>query len=242
MQKRTDCTLFWTATLTVCSAQAGFAQTADGWASTDGRRSLNAENIARSSMAVAEATNSSGYCYKAVARALSPLGVQLSGASAYMARPILLNDKRFVPLSISNVDQLSRGDIIVYQNSSSHKHGHICVYEGNYIEASDHVAKVTHTQAYGGATVFRLRDELIAHSYSGEEKFPPSAPPIETSPASYIAGSYNANLPAIAQAHYSNARPYVSSAITYGSPTQTIKSRIIRTVARRALRFLMDSL
>lgn len=120
---------------------------------------LSSENIASSALSVAEKTKTTGYCYAAVCRALRPLGVELSGEAAYQAEDLLKKDPRFMPLCIYSVDELRRGDIIVYTRSSSHKYGHISVYEGNYKEASDHIASITHTQAYGGAMVFRLRND-----------------------------------------------------------------------------------
>lgn len=123
--------------------------------------SLNRENIASRALSVAENTQTTGHCYAAVSRALRPLGVELSGAAAYQAQALLLADPRFTPLSIHNVDELRRGDIVVYTRSSSHPYGHISVYEGNYEEASDHVAPITHTRAYGSATVFRLHSDTF---------------------------------------------------------------------------------
>ena len=121
---------------------------------------LDSDNIASSALRVAEATHTSGYCYGAVCRALVPLSINLHGSAAYEAKALLLKDNRFVPLTINSVDALRRGDIIVYDRSTGHPYGHISVYEGDYTEASDHVSAVTHTQAYGGATVFRLRTEI----------------------------------------------------------------------------------
>ena len=122
---------------------------------------LNSDSIATNALRVAEATHTSGRCYAAVSQALKPLSVDLHGAAAYQASPLLQQDKRFMPITITSVDELRRGDIIVFNKSNSHPYGHISVYEGNYTEASDHVSSVTHTQAYGGAVVFRLRDELM---------------------------------------------------------------------------------
>ncbi len=124
-----------------------------------GGDALSSEDIASSALKVAENTRTTGRCYNAVCRALHPLGVELSGAAAYQAEPLLLKDSRFIPLTIFSVDELRRGDIIVYTRSTTHQFGHISVYEGNYQEASDHVSPITHTQAYGGATVFRLRND-----------------------------------------------------------------------------------
>jgi hypothetical protein len=152
-----------------------------------------------------------------------------------MAQSQLLQDARFTPLVVNNVDQLSRGDIIVYQKSSTHPHGHICVYQGEYVEASDHIAKVTHTQAYGGATVFRLRNELLAHPFISQPAYPPPSP-TDATPASYMTGSAPDTIPAAAPSYF----PPRHAAI-YG-PADSMKGRIVRSLTRRALRFLIDSL
>ena len=120
---------------------------------------INSEAIATSAYQTADKTRTTGRCYAAVSRAMSPLGVSLRGAAAYEAEEQLRRDSRFVPLTIYSVDDLKRGDIIVYNRSQSHPYGHIAVYQGNYKEASDHLAPVTHTKNYGGATVFRLVNE-----------------------------------------------------------------------------------
>ncbi len=124
--------------------------------------SLTRENIASQALQVAQTTQTTGRCYAAVCKALKSLSVNLHGASAYEAKDLLLQDNRFVPLAVSDVDQLELGDIIVFNRSDSHPDGHISVYQGNYTEASDHVSPVTHTKAYGGATVFRLRENYLA--------------------------------------------------------------------------------
>jgi len=123
---------------------------------------LTSDSIALSAYKVATQMNRSGRCYEGVCKAMHPLGVELWGEAAYEATGILIRDPRFVPLNISDTSQLRRGDIIVYNKSSRHPYGHIAVYEGNLVEASDHIASVTHTTTYGGATVFRLNNELLA--------------------------------------------------------------------------------
>lgn len=120
---------------------------------------LTSENIATSALRVAQFTNTTGYCYAAVSKAVRPLDVNLYGAAAYEARDLLLQDQRFLPLPMSSADLLRRGDIIVFDRSPSHPYGHISVYQGNETEASDHVAPIMNPQAYGGATVFRLRND-----------------------------------------------------------------------------------
>lgn len=124
-----------------------------------GAEALTSENIASSTLRVAQATHTTGYCYAAVSKALRPLDVNLYGGAAYEAKDLLLQDQRFLPLSIASVDYLRRGDIVVFNRSSSHPYGHISVYQGNDTEASDHIAPIARTQPYGGATVFRLRDD-----------------------------------------------------------------------------------
>lgn len=218
-------------------------------------KSLNAENIARSSMNVAVSTRSFGRCYAAVARALNPLGVKLTGASAYMARPQLLQDPRFVPLVVTDVAQLWRGDIVVYQKSNSHPHGHICVYEGNFLEASDHVAKVTHTEAYGGATVFRLRDELPARQFMRQADYPTAGrsiandvpEPYSNYGAVMTPASYAGYAPSATSSYTSYPPPAPDStapmrSASSGTFARAIKSSIIRSVTRRAVHLLMDSL
>jgi hypothetical protein len=170
---------------------------------------LSSETIASSALNVAEQTRTTGRCYAAVCRALHPLGVELSGAAAYQAQPLLLKDSRFVPLTVNSVDELRRGDIVVYTRSSTHPYGHISVYQGNYEEASDHLAPITHTKAYGGATVFRLRQGDFYDS-----------PPLAAAPSNqprYGASSYrNASYLASGQAQSQSGASY-SSQGPYGS-------------------------
>ncbi|MBY0357864.1 MAG: hypothetical protein K2W82_07670 [Candidatus Obscuribacterales bacterium] len=121
--------------------------------------SVASEDIAVNALRVAQATSTTGYCYAAICKALKPLNVNLYGPAAYQAKDILIKDQRFLPITIKSADFLQRGDIIVFDRSASHPYGHISVYLGNDTEASDHVAKIAKHQAYGGATVFRVREE-----------------------------------------------------------------------------------
>lgn len=111
--------------------------------------------IAQKAMQVAKQMNTVGWCYKGVCNALSFFGVHLSGAAAYQAKDQLLSDKRFRPLTVSKVNQLKPGDIMVHGASQSHPYGHIAVYLGNDSEASDHVQPVVFNGPYNGMTVFR---------------------------------------------------------------------------------------
>jgi len=142
---------------------------------------LDADNIAKSSLSVAEAMKSTGYCYAGVSKALSPLGVSLTGNAAYQARDLLLADSRFSPISFDESADLQRGDILVFNKSSSRPYGHISVYQGNNQETSDHVSRLTSPEAYGGVTVFRLNSETTRIASSSEPfewtyRMPVSAP------------------------------------------------------------------
>ena len=142
---------------------------------------LDSDSIAARSLAVAESMKTSGYCYAGVSKALLPLGVTLTGAAAYEARDQLLVDSRFVPISTDDSVDVRRGDIIVFNKSVSHPYGHICVYQGNGQESSDHVSRLTSPDGYGGFTVFRLRSETSNMAGSGTQeilvyKMPAAAP------------------------------------------------------------------
>lgn len=111
-----------------------------------------ANRITRAAYREAKSRNTVGWCYAGVADALEKVGVNLHGASAYMAKDQLLRDQRFAAVSISD---LRPGDVLVHGRSASHKHGHIAVYLGNGLEASDHVQSLIKGAGYGGTTVFR---------------------------------------------------------------------------------------
>ncbi|MBX9950804.1 MAG: hypothetical protein K2Y39_16660 [Candidatus Obscuribacterales bacterium] len=107
----------------------------------------------------------SGYCYSGVSKALSPLGVTLTGNAAFQAREQLLEDPRFMQISMRDNSDLLRGDIIVFNKSATHPYGHICVYQGDGEESSDHVSRLSDPSGYGGVSVFRLRtsDGVVAN-------------------------------------------------------------------------------
>ncbi len=166
---------------------AGIAPT---FAATAEVRDLDAETIARRSLSVAESMRTSGYCYAGVSKALSPLGVSLTGEAAFQAREQLLADSRFMAVSMDDSGDLRRGDIVVFNKSASRPYGHICVYQGNGEETSDHVSQLTTPGAYGGVTVFRLRsgnDGIASHGEWGEwtYKMPVAAPDFRSSNSTY---------------------------------------------------------
>ncbi len=200
-------------------------------------QTLTSETIASRAEQVARETRSTGRCYAAIARALKPLSVNLYGESAHQAKDLLLKDTRFVPLVVTDIDELSRGDIIVYQKSQSRPHGHISVYQGQYTEASDHISAVTHTHEYGGATVFRLRDVIaegpIPHPAPASFLYQPAQPQFVPQP-DYLSAdtdSYQPPQPQIRRASRSN-----SLARSLGVNKQAIGRALIRAGLRYLLR------
>lgn len=150
-------------------------------ASSDSLSELSSDEIAERSFSVAESMKTSGYCYAGVSKALAPLGIILTGNAAYQAREQLLADSRFVPVSTDDNSELLRGDIIVFNKSASHPYGHICVYQGNGEESSDHVSSLSNPNAYGGVTVFRLRSDMRSIASADDQsswtsRMPVSAP------------------------------------------------------------------
>lgn len=111
--------------------------------------------IARNALNTAKQLNTIGYCYRGVTLALKPLGINLSGMAAYMAKEQLDADPRFQQVQIGEIAELHPGDVLVHGPSRSHPYGHIGVYLGNENEASDHVQKTFLKGPYSGVTVFR---------------------------------------------------------------------------------------
>lgn len=219
------------------------------------RAGLTSSNIATNALSVAESTRTSGRCYAAVCKALRPLGVNLYGSAAYEARDILMRDPRFAPLTVHQVDELRRGDIIVYTKSSTHPYGHISVYEGGYEEASDHLSSVTHTQAYGGATVFRLKDEVALSTFGGPSSSPHHAEPEQpdiVEPQQSQSTDYQPEYPPVAPAQNYPTRWRASQPGYRGSNIKTAVNMVRRTyravtgeqlehaVLRRCAAFIMQ--
>lgn len=102
---------------------------------TDAGRRLAAE-------AKAEATNGDsqgGWCYRDVGRALAKIGINVSGASAYMAADQLAKNPKVKEIKVSQADlpKLPPGAIVVWDKGPGHEHGHISVAMGDGHEASD---------------------------------------------------------------------------------------------------------
>ncbi len=113
-----------------------------------------AQKIASKAKLIASKTNTIGWCYAAIKKALSAFGIHLEGAAAYLAKEQLSHDSRFLTTTFAS---LQPGDILVHDKSIGHPYGHIAIYLGDEKEASDHVQHLIDGQAYGGTTVFRIK-------------------------------------------------------------------------------------
>ncbi|MFN8552912.1 MAG: hypothetical protein U0103_15685 [Candidatus Obscuribacterales bacterium] len=140
------------------SRAAAIADAAAG-TSTDATGAVNgdpnlAATICRDAKLVAQRMDSHGLCLKGVATALDMAGTgNIHGGSAYMAAGRLARDNQFQ--EIPENSKLKPGDIVVHGTTSSNPYGHILVYLGNGMEASDHIAPLTNMN-YGSFTrVFR---------------------------------------------------------------------------------------
>lgn len=89
-----------------------------------------------------EASNgdsSGGLCYRDVGRDLAKIGINVSGASAYMAADQLAKNPKVKEMKVSQSDlpKLPAGAIVVWDRGAGHEHGHISIATGDGKEASD---------------------------------------------------------------------------------------------------------
>ncbi|MBX3168689.1 MAG: hypothetical protein KF760_14835 [Candidatus Eremiobacteraeota bacterium] len=94
----------------------------------------------------AEATDGDsqgGWCYRDVGRALRKIGIETSGASAYMAADQLAKNPkvREVKVPASELAKLPAGAIVVWDRGNGNEHGHISIATGDGQEASDIMRK-----------------------------------------------------------------------------------------------------
>lgn len=105
--------------------------------------------LAEAAEAVATELNTTGRCLGGVNTTLNEVyGFTLSYASAYQALPELQSRSDFTEVtdqypSASDLTNLPAGAIVVWENSSSHPHGHISIALGDGREASDHIQSQT---------------------------------------------------------------------------------------------------
>ncbi len=115
--------------------------------------------IARSAQHVALSMGSVGWCKTGVRQALEPFGIHLQGEYAKQSAAQLANNSRVQEVSPAD---LRPGDILVHQpagfgrTKGQRYAGHIAVYLGHGMEASDHVQHLIRGQGYGGTRIFRV--------------------------------------------------------------------------------------
>ncbi len=120
---------------TSSGAGAGAADPSQFSGGTETGRKLAAE-------AQKEATNGDsqgGWCFRDAGRALAKVGINTSGASAYMAADQLAKNPKVKEIKVSQADlpKLPPGAIVVWDKGPGHEHGHISIALGNGKEASD---------------------------------------------------------------------------------------------------------
>lgn len=105
--------------------------------------------LAQIAQSTAASQNTTGWCLRGVNDSLEKAyGFRLSYNSAYQAIPALQARSDFTEVtdqytSAQDLTNLPAGAIVVWENSSSHPHGHISIALGNGQEASDHIQNQT---------------------------------------------------------------------------------------------------
>ena len=122
-------------TPSIGGADSGSSSGASSSGGTETGRKLAAE-------AQKEATNGDsqgGWCFRDAGRALAKVGINTSGASAYMAADQLAKNPKVKEIKVSQADlpKLPPGAIVVWDKGPGHEHGHISIALGNGKEASD---------------------------------------------------------------------------------------------------------
>lgn len=108
-------------------------------------------------IARAEATDGDskgGLCYRDVGRSLAKIGIQVSGASAYMAADQLARNPKVQEVKVGREEltRLPAGAIVVWDRGKGHVHGHISIATGDGKEASD----LMRNQITNYGTAFRV--------------------------------------------------------------------------------------
>lgn len=127
------------------TTQANFPITGSGYT---GNLPTN-NQLAQIAQNTAASQNTTGWCLRGVNDSLEKAyGFRLSYNSAYQAIPALQSRSDFTEVtnqytSAQDLTNLPAGAIVVWENSSSHPHGHISIALGNGQEASDHIQNQT---------------------------------------------------------------------------------------------------
>ncbi|HEY9885796.1 MAG TPA: hypothetical protein V6C96_00910, partial [Vampirovibrionales bacterium] len=112
------------------------------------------KRLANKAEAHAKATNTEGWCYKAVCDVVNPMfpGTNLHGGSAYMAKDQLKANPNFENITSSHEDNLNKlpaGAIVVFNKNGRRPHGHIAISLGDGREASDKIREQLTPESYG---------------------------------------------------------------------------------------------
>lgn len=120
-------------------------------------------HLAETARDVAAAQNSTGWCFKYAAQSIAEAtGVQLHGASAYMAADQLAASDKFKEITVSpdQLKDLPPGAVVVWGQTDVSPHGHISVALGNGQEASDHIQdQMTSLRGHQNYRVFILNEQ-----------------------------------------------------------------------------------
>lgn len=121
------------------------------------KTSVKGKKLATKAQSEAQRMRSFGRCYEGVANALSRVGVEVWGLSAYMAAPQLAKHPQFreARVSAKELKNLPAGAVVVWGKTAASPHGHISVALGDGREASDHIeTQMTHLRGYQNFRVF----------------------------------------------------------------------------------------
>lgn len=92
------------------------------------------DQISKNGRKVADEIHTKGWCLKGVATALSRMGIELHGASAYEAADQLAKNDKFVEIKVKpeQIKNLPAGAIIVWRKNEKlgNLHGHIAIADG----------------------------------------------------------------------------------------------------------------
>lgn len=119
--------------------------------------SATGNQLAQAASGIASSRNTTGRCYAGVADALAKVGVNVSGASAYMAADQLAKSGKFKEIKVSpdQLKSLPAGAVVVWGKTNVSPHGHISVSLGDGREASDHIQnQMTSLRGHTNCRVF----------------------------------------------------------------------------------------
>jgi hypothetical protein len=116
-------------------------------------RSELGQRLAAEAVRTARQMDSIGWCARGVKRTLRRFGVDGIEGHAADTKEFFDRDRRFQRVDINH---LQPGDIVVRGRSRGHRYGHVLVYLGNGMEASDHVQRLSKAAKYGGSWAYRM--------------------------------------------------------------------------------------